>query len=312
MSTCTSCGRDLTGPFCSTCGTPAPAAEPQPEKTADFTASDERSTVVAEQHADPDTDTTATAVSAAVPSAAPPVAPALAAEPPASAKRNRPLWMPIAAAMIVTAVVAGAIGFILSSGSGDVEDAQRVAATVSTTTTLPTTTTTTVVTTTASVPPTTVLPARNVLDEPAGQFCRDLAAKGYSYSESVAYWNNYGQPTQMDASGTGIPCQSVYPRADVVAHWGANLIDSSCPGSSELEDAFLNNAEMSQAIELGRGFQGIRCTDGWVIAFTIPIVSDGAQVYFHNDAGLQVVDGGTGLDCFEVGMSAAAEQALCD
>jgi hypothetical protein len=58
-----------------------------------------------------------------------------------------------------------------------------------------------------------------VYDLPSGLFCRDLAARGYSYAEAVWYWSLEGYPDRMDASGNGIPCQTVYPRAEVAAYW---------------------------------------------------------------------------------------------
>jgi hypothetical protein len=118
----------------------------------------------------------------------------------------------------VVAVVVGA--FLLGrGGSGDDEEAATTTSTEST----PTTTSST---TTAPPPPsttTTVPPPSgpgDVRAEPAGLFCRDLAARGYSYSASVTYWQGTGQPTQMDADRDGIPCETVYPVSDVISYWG--------------------------------------------------------------------------------------------
>jgi hypothetical protein len=58
-----------------------------------------------------------------------------------------------------------------------------------------------------------------VLDEPGGLFCRDLEAKGYSYSAAVDYWEAEGQPNRMDEDRNGYPCETVYPVEDVVAYW---------------------------------------------------------------------------------------------
>lgn len=52
-----------------------------------------------------------------------------------------------------------------------------------------------------------------------GLFCRDLKARGYSYSAAVDYWRVHGQPDRMDADKNGIPCETVYPRSDVTAYW---------------------------------------------------------------------------------------------
>jgi hypothetical protein len=54
---------------------------------------------------------------------------------------------------------------------------------------------------------------------PAGLLCKDLKAQGYSYSAAVAYWQREGMPDRMDADRNGIPCETVYSRADVVAYW---------------------------------------------------------------------------------------------
>lgn len=60
----------------------------------------------------------------------------------------------------------------------------------------------------------------DVADLGPGLFCRDLNARGYSYSASVEYWRLEGHTNRMDADRNGIPCETVYPRSDVVAYWG--------------------------------------------------------------------------------------------
>ncbi len=55
----------------------------------------------------------------------------------------------------------------------------------------------------------------NVAALPAGLFCRDLNARGYSYVAAVGYWRLHGNPNQMDADRNGIPCETVYPASDV-------------------------------------------------------------------------------------------------
>lgn len=94
-------------------------------------------------------------------------------------------------------------------------------------------TTTTAVVTTTALPATTAPPpvvmAETTIAPPApigdvrqaaeGLLCKDLSALGYSYSASVDYWRLWGQPNRMDADKNGIPCETVYPRADVVAYW---------------------------------------------------------------------------------------------
>lgn len=77
-------------------------------------------------------------------------------------------------------------------------------------------------------PPTTTAAAagrRNVRAMPAGLFCRDLKAEGYEYTAAVTYWRNHGQPDRMDADLNGIPCETVYPAADVSAYWGRAMPD---------------------------------------------------------------------------------------
>jgi len=57
----------------------------------------------------------------------------------------------------------------------------------------------------------------------SGLFCRDLAVLGYDYSAAVAYWAREGQPDRMDADRNGIPCETVYESALVLAFWGDPL-----------------------------------------------------------------------------------------
>jgi hypothetical protein len=52
-----------------------------------------------------------------------------------------------------------------------------------------------------------------------GLFCRDLKARGDSYSGAVNYWRTHGQPKHMDADGNGRPCETVYPVSDVSSYW---------------------------------------------------------------------------------------------
>lgn len=116
--------------------------------------------------------------------------------------------------VVVGAVVAGA--YLLGRSSGDDGAASTTTASTSTTaTTVPTTETTASPTT---APTTTAL--GDVRTQPAGLFCRDLRAKGFSYTAAVDYWRIQGQPNQLDADKDGIPCETVYPTADVLAYWG--------------------------------------------------------------------------------------------
>jgi len=53
-----------------------------------------------------------------------------------------------------------------------------------------------------------------------GLLCKDLHTRGYSYPEAVGYWIREGYPDRMDADSNGIPCETVYTRAEVQAYWG--------------------------------------------------------------------------------------------
>jgi hypothetical protein len=52
-----------------------------------------------------------------------------------------------------------------------------------------------------------------------GLLCRDLAARGATYAQTVAYWWFYDRPARMDADKNGIPCETVYSVATVNAFW---------------------------------------------------------------------------------------------
>lgn len=67
--------------------------------------------------------------------------------------------------------------------------------------------------------PVRITPSARVRSLPAGLFCRDLRAKGYSYVEAVEYWRHHGRPDRMDADRNGVPCETVYTRAAVAAFW---------------------------------------------------------------------------------------------
>ena len=140
-----------------------------------------------------------------------------------------------AIAVLGTLVVVGIIALIVVSRSGS-DDASSDAGTTTVpqvlATTEPSTTTTTAsttTTTTTTVPATTATTSApsgpgDVIAQPAGLFCRDLKAKGYSYSAAIDYWRFQGQPDRMDADGNGIPCETVYPRASVIAYWGSTTM----------------------------------------------------------------------------------------
>lgn len=58
---------------------------------------------------------------------------------------------------------------------------------------------------------TPINPQYNETGLESGLFCRDLAAMGYDFPFSVAYWLADGTPARMDADSNGIPCETVYP-----------------------------------------------------------------------------------------------------
>ncbi|HEY3559986.1 MAG TPA: hypothetical protein VGL05_21100 [Kribbella sp.] len=92
--------------------------------------------------------------------------------------------------------------------------------------------------------------ARDVRALPAGLFCRDLDAKGYSYVAAVDYWRLHGQPNQMDADRNGIPCETVYPRSDVAAYWNGREINGIVVWSSGLycRDLVARGASYAEAV----------------------------------------------------------------
>lgn len=152
----------------------------------------------------------------------------LAAPPPAAAPPGSNPWMWVAIVAVVAVVLLGGLAVVLAATGGDGDDetvttGPSVTAATTTTTTAPATSTTTTAppTTTATTAPraSTTVPG-GVAALPAGLFCRDLAAMGYSYSGAVEYWRLEGNTNRMDADRNGIPCETVYPRSDVVAYWG--------------------------------------------------------------------------------------------
>ncbi|TDD60647.1 hypothetical protein E1263_10220 [Kribbella antibiotica] len=53
----------------------------------------------------------------------------------------------------------------------------------------------------------------------SGLLCRDLAGRGATYAQAVAYWWYYNRPLRMDADQNGIPCETVYSVAVVNDFW---------------------------------------------------------------------------------------------
>ena len=148
---------------------------------------------------------------------APPYAP-VPVPPAGGSDTNRNLLI---GALVVLGAVAVILVLLLAGGDdeggvGDSEDFGDATTTATQPTTTTSTTTTSTTTTTTTTPPA----GDNPLGLPAGLFCRDLVARGFSYADSVAYWNAEGQPDRMDADLNGYPCETVYPSEDVIAYWG--------------------------------------------------------------------------------------------
>ena len=81
--------------------------------------------------------------------------------------------------------------------------------------------------------------------------CRDLKSRAYSYAAAVDYWRLHGQPGAMDADANGIPCETVYPRADVASFWGLQGVRPSAtglPGGLLCKDLATRGASYSQAV----------------------------------------------------------------
>jgi len=159
---------------------------------------------------------------------------------------------------------------------------------------------------TTTVAPTTVAPATpvgpgDVLTEPVGLLCKDLNAKGYSYSASVDYWRAHGQPDNMDADKNGIPCETTYSERDVILYWGSTgpVADGTCPSPSTLLSSLRATPQLDDAIGNPRVLGEIQCSLPFATAFdTTPGEGETAQILFKAISGYWVaLDGGTGLDC---------------
>ncbi len=104
--------------------------------------------------------------------------------------------------------------------------------------------------TTTSSAPAAPKVAGDVGSLPAGLFCRDLKAKGYSYVAAIDYWRLHGQPDQMDADRNGIPCETVYSRSDVAAYWNGREVTGVVPWTAGLfcRDLAARGATYAQAV----------------------------------------------------------------
>jgi hypothetical protein len=145
-------------------------------------------------------------------------------------------------------------------------EATSTSSTSSSSTTTPTstvTTTSTTVPTTTTVPATTTTTLTPLPQLPSGLFCRDLFASGYSYEEAINYWILNGQPDRMDADGNGIPCETVYPKGDVVDYWGVEP-PTTTSTTSETSPVFVPSdpSLIPGALPGSGGAAGSGCTPG--------------------------------------------------
>jgi len=111
-------------------------------------------------------------------------------------------------------------------------------------------------------PPTSTSPVSDDLD--AGLLCRELAAKGYSYPEAVTYWAREGRPDRVDADRNGIPCETVYPAADVAAFWGDPLATTTteAPGVHYSIATHADSGLWPDALPVSVGWWGSGCSPG--------------------------------------------------
>lgn len=119
-------------------------------------------------------------------------------------------------AIFAVLVLSIAASLVDSAGSWDASDSlDRLSVRIdpsSTTSSLPATTTSL-----SSRPTiTTTIP---IADLEPGLSCLDFYVKGHTYPTVVAYWELEANPDRMDADGNGVPCETVYPAADVRAHF---------------------------------------------------------------------------------------------
>jgi hypothetical protein len=97
--------------------------------------------------------------------------------------------------------------------------------------------------------PQATIPAVSAL--PSGMLCRDLYARGYSYSSAVDYWRMYGEPSQMDIDYNAIPCETVYSATDVSSYWGGGTYAGSYGLSSNLmcSDLYARGVSYPDAVD---------------------------------------------------------------
>lgn len=154
-------------------------------------------------------------------------------------------------------------------------------------------------------PPPPAPVAQRIDTEPAGLFCRDLKARGYTFNESVRYWFSHGQPDQMDADKNGVPCETVFPVEAVAA--------GNCPSETAIWDVL----EANDPALWDRKYwalNDIRCEVGWVTVYASPH-SDGESpllVFGLSAKGWYLMGQDVDVDiCLRYGMPARQADRLC-
>ncbi|MFN8103495.1 MAG: excalibur calcium-binding domain-containing protein [Acidimicrobiia bacterium] len=193
------------------------------------------------------------------------------APPPGGSSSNTGLW--VALAILGTIVVVGAVvaAVLLMTGSDTITSENLPASSTSSSTTSSTTqpaTTgpaTTAPTVTAA-PPAPQPQTPTVGSLPGGLYCKDLAARGASYSDAVRYYKREGYPDRMDADGNGIPCETVYSAAEVRAYWGTVRTGSTLglPSGLLCKDLHSRGLDYGSAVEywIAEGFPDRMDADG--------------------------------------------------
>ena len=222
MNRCPSCDSEVTGPFCSKCGTknsqseptvsvptvpaPGPYSVPQPQP----------------QPIAPDLP----------PSSQPNYGSGEGQQLSGGSSSSGRIAAISAAATLAVIVIIGGAFLIGRSGGNSLDKTSATATSLAEPPTTPSTTAAPATTTSAATvpipaPAVTVAPIGDVRSAAPDLLCRDLKALGYSYSAAVDYWRLYGQPNRMDEDKNGIPCETVYPRSDVVAYWPSTVYNNS-------------------------------------------------------------------------------------
>jgi len=218
MNRCPSCDSEVTGPFCSKCGTKN--LQPEPTVSVPTVPSTGPYVVPPSQPLAPNL----------AQGSQPNYGPAAGMPPSRSSSSSGRIAAISAAATLAVIVIIGGAFLVGRSGGSPTTKPSLVAPTSAapaSTDTVPPETTTTAAPAPAPAPAATAAPIGDVRSAAPDLFCRDLKALGYSYSAAVDYWRLYGQPNRMDEDKNGIPCETVFSRSDVVAYWPSTVYNNS-------------------------------------------------------------------------------------